>query len=69
MTTLRVLTLLLVYVVAVQDEADQSNPILCLVTLVPTDQDVAVLGEELLLSPAFSIMFFLMGPTMSEDTL
>jgi hypothetical protein len=33
-------------VAAVQDEEDQSDPLLCLVTLVPTDPDVAVLVQN-----------------------
>ena len=68
MTTLHVLTLLLVHVAVVLDEAYQSDIILCLVTLVPTDPDVAVLGEELFVARLLH-NFFLMGSTMLEGTI
>ena len=68
MTTLRVLTLLLVHVAVVLAEAYQSDLLLCLVTLVPTNPDVAVLGEELFVSRLLH-NFFLMGSTMSEGTI
>ena len=68
MTTLHVLTRLLVHVAVVLDEAYQSDLLLCLVTLVPTDPDVAVLGEELVAARLLH-HFFLMGSTMSEGTI
>ena len=40
----------------VHDEADQSGLLLCVVTPVPADRDVGVLGEEVFLF-AFSIIF------------
>ena len=68
MTTLRVLTLLFFHVVVVLEEAYQSDLIICLVTLVPTDPDVAVLGEELFVARLLH-NFCLLGSTMSEGTI
>ena len=45
--TLHILTLLLVLVVVVQFEADQSDLLFCLVALGTTDPDVAVVGEKI----------------------
>ena len=61
-------TLHILHAAVVQYEADQSDPLLCLVTLVPTDPDVAVLVENRYVALLLR-HFVLDGSTMSKGTL